>query len=194
VTHRVEAGQTVFSIAKQYGLTVEELSAANGITDPRSLRVGQELAIPQKESEIESRTISPPRSSPLAESTAVLQWPLRGVLYAKFGLKGKQPHDGIDLAAPLGSPIKTAAAGTVLYAGEQAGYGKVVIIDHAGGLVTIYAHNRDLRVSAGKKLKEGEVIATVGESGRTSGPHLHFEVRKAGRPVDPLKFLPSSGP
>jgi murein DD-endopeptidase MepM/ murein hydrolase activator NlpD len=118
-----------------------------------------------------------------------LQWPLRGVLYARFGRKGKSPHDGIDLAAPAGTPVRTAGEGSVLFAGPQLGYGLLVIVEHAHGLVTVYAHNRDLRVRTGQQVREGQVIATVGESGKTSGPHLHFEVRQDGAPVDPLDLL-----
>jgi len=122
-------------------------------------------------------------------SSGSLHWPLRGVLYARFGRKGKSPHDGIDLAAPAGTPVRTAAEGSVLFAGPQQGYGLLVIIEHAHGLVTVYAHNRDLRVRTGQTVRESQVIATVGESGKTSGPHLHFEVRQDGAPVDPLDFL-----
>ena len=125
--------------------------------------------------------------APITKGT--LDWPLRGVLYARFGKKGNERHDGIDLSAPVGTPVKTAAPGQVLYAGEQRGYGNIVIVEHAGGLVTLYAHNRDLRVKSGQRVRRGQVIATVGESGRTSGPQLHFEVRKDTLPVDPLRFL-----
>jgi murein DD-endopeptidase MepM/ murein hydrolase activator NlpD len=118
-----------------------------------------------------------------------LAWPVRGVLYARFGRKGADPHDGIDLAAPVGTPVKTAAEGAVLFAGDQPGYGKIVIVEHADGLITLYAHNRDLRVKVGQRVRPEQVIATVGESGRTSGPHLHFEVRRNGMPVDPLEHL-----
>ena len=111
------------------------------------------------------------------------------MLYAKFGKKGNDPHDGIDLSAPAGTPVKTAAPGTVLYAGEQKGYGLIVIVEHDRSLITLYAHNRDLRVRTGQKVRDGQVVATVGDSGRTSGPHLHFEVRKDGEPVDPLGEL-----
>jgi lipoprotein NlpD len=120
---------------------------------------------------------------------APLQWPLRGVLYARFGRKGKEPHEGIDLAAPVGTPVRTAGEGTVLFAGPQQGYGLLVIIEHVHGLVTVYAHNRDVRVRTGQTVRDSQVIATVGESGKTSGPHLHFEVRQEGEPVDPLRFL-----
>jgi murein DD-endopeptidase MepM/ murein hydrolase activator NlpD len=119
----------------------------------------------------------------------VLAWPLKGVLYARFGRKGKEPHDGIDLAAPAATPVHTAGPGTVLFAGDQKGYGLIVIVEHDNGLVTLYAHNRDVRVKTNQKVRAGQVVATVGDSGRTSGPHLHFEVRKDGLPVDPLDYL-----
>ena len=119
----------------------------------------------------------------------MLDWPLRGVLYARFGKKGREPHDGIDLAVPVGTPVKTAQEGEVLYAGEQRGYGLIVIIQHSERLITLYAHNHDLRVRTGQKVRRGQVIATVGESGKTSGPQLHFEVRVDGKPMDPLDYL-----
>jgi lipoprotein NlpD len=128
--------------------------------------------------------------APVASATAgILQWPLRGVLYARFGKKGREPHDGIDLAAPAGTPVRTAGEGVVLFAGPQSGYGLIVVVSHEKGLVTVYAHSRDLRVKTGQTVRPGQVIATVGESGKTSGPHLHFEVRVEGEPVDPIRFL-----
>lgn len=223
VRHRVAAGETMFRIAKTYGVTVEELAAANGIKDVRSLSVGQELLVPTvvpvEEEELHTepdlepppgprvvdRGELPPRpvrkpagsgarpgkgvSRPAPATRGMLDWPLRGVLYGRFGKKGKEPHDGIDLAAPSGTPVKTAQEGNVLYAGEQQGYGLIVIVQHPSGLITLYAHNRDLRVKTGQTVRRSQVIATVGESGRTSGPHLHFEVRVDGKPVDPLDYL-----
>ncbi len=250
VRHRVEAGQTLYRIARTYGLSPETLAAANGISDARSVAVGQELVIPgawqplavpppgapipppppppqakrEKKQEVlrgdsplaaaqpsapltaAIRAVAAPprapdaprepaprpvagRAPPPALRAGNLRWPLRGVLYARFGKKGREPHDGIDLAAPEGTPVATADAGTVLYAGEQQGYGNIVIVQHGGGLVTLYAHNRDLRVKTGQAVRAGQVIATVGDSGKTSGPHLHFEVRQDGRPVDPLSHL-----
>lgn len=209
VTHQVQKGQTLYRIARTYGLTVEELMDANQLADPRELKAGETLVIPgakeQKavqvydspEPEPPPRPATtpgapekrPPRVVSVGKGSGVLQWPLRGVLYARFGKKGREPHDGIDLAAPAGLPVKTAAPGTVLFAGEQKGYGLIVIVEHQGGLITLYAHNRDLRVKTGQKVREAQVVATVGDSGRTSGPHLHFEVRKDGVPVDPLDYL-----
>lgn len=204
--HTVQPGETLYRIAKAYELTAEEVMKANGIGDPRELAVGQELLIPAKPGQEAPAGRTPegpdgPQSSraglPIpafgardaAPLKGTLDWPLRGVLYARFGKKSGEPHDGIDLAAPAGTPVKTAAEGQVLYAGDQRGYGNIVIVEHPGGLVTIYAHNQDLRVNSGQRVRRGQVVATVGESGRTSGPHLHFEVRKDAVPVDPMLFL-----
>jgi lipoprotein NlpD len=211
ITHPVGKGQTLYRIARAYGLTVEELMDANRIDDPRDLKAGELLYVPgaherKKVEEFDAPEPEPRPRAPTASASSepekkqpktvrvgkgsgVLAWPLRGVLYARFGKKGKEPHDGVDLAAPAGQPVKVAAPGTVLFAGEQKGYGLIVIVEHDGGLITLYAHNRDLRVKTGQKVREGQVVATVGDSGRTSGPHLHFEVRKDGVPVDPLDYL-----
>src|SRR5206468_10340775 len=148
IVHVVEPGENLFRIALKFGISADELAKANGIDDPRSLGVGATLVIPRA---------PPPRTSkpsgPLRKVKAVakrpaftdpkrkgeLEWPLRGVLYARFGKKGTDLHDGIDLAAPLGTPVKTAAPGHVLYAGEQHGYGLIAIVEHENGLVTLYA-------------------------------------------------------
>ena len=150
---------------------------------------------PRSEPGRSARSAALPRPAVASAAGAPLQWPLRGVLYARYGKKGREPHDGIDLAAPAGSPVRTAGEGMVLFAGPQAGYGLIVVVQHARGLVTVYAHARDVRVRTGQAVRPGQVIATVGESGKTSGPHLHFEVRVEGEPADPLRFLgPVPGP
>lgn len=213
--HRVAPGETMYRIARTYSLSVEELAAANGIKDPRTLTVGQELLIPhvekpaptEEDTEVAESPANPQRPPPKGRpqqatrpasggvkkpepaTKGLLDWPLKGVLYGRFGKKGREPHDGIDLAAPEATPVRAAQEGTVLYAGEQRGYGLIVIIQHEGNLITLYAHNKDLRVTTGQKVRRAQVVATVGESGRTSGPHLHFEVRVDGKPVDPLDYL-----
>ena len=98
-------------------------------------------------------------------------------------------HDGIDIAAPRGTPIPSARAGTVLFAGDRGGYGNVVIVDHGEGLQTRYAHCDRLDVSTGDRIEAGEIIGTVGSTGRSTGPHLHLEARIDGRPVDPMQAL-----
>lgn len=128
------------------------------------------------------------RISP-GQGTGILAWPLRGVLYAPFGKRGSEIHDGIDIAAPKGMTVRSAAAGRVRYAGAQRAYGNIVIIDHGDNLVTLYAHNDTLLVNGGEMVNAGQPVATVGESGQTTGPHLHFEVRRSGIPINPIEVL-----
>lgn len=98
-------------------------------------------------------------------------------------------HTGIDLGSPAGTPIRAAADGVVAFSGARGGYGNTVILDHGKSLATLYAHQSQILVSAGKKVKKGDVIGKVGSTGFSTGPHLHFEVRVAGSPVDPLAYL-----
>lgn len=198
-THRVRPGETIYRIAVSNGVTPDALMQANGITDPTSLSVGTVLRIPdggvvKADADAAStprRTGRPVtlRDRPASPTLGQLEWPLRGVLYARYGRKGTEPHDGIDLAAPLGTPVRTAGPGVVLFAGEQHSYGRIVIIEHANGLITLYAYNHELRVETGDVVKPQQEIASVGQAGESSGPHLHFEVRRDGLPVDPLLFL-----
>lgn len=122
-------------------------------------------------------------------------YPLRGQLTSRFGMRThpiygiRKMHTGIDLSAPQGTPIRASAGGVVVYAGWWGGYGKVVIIDHGGGISTLYGHCSAIYVNKGQNVSQGEVIATVGATGLATGPHLHFEVRKNGKPVDPLSYL-----
>ncbi|WP_242356281.1 M23 family metallopeptidase, partial [Anaeromyxobacter sp. SG64] len=125
-----------------------------------------------------------------SDDGAPLAWPLKGVLYGRYGVRAGQRHDGIDIAAPEGAPVAAAADGVVIFAGEQPGYGAIVILKHADDLVTLYAHNSRVLVKDGQRVSRGDPIARVGQTGRTTGPHLHFEVRKATRPRNPLLFLP----
>jgi murein DD-endopeptidase MepM/ murein hydrolase activator NlpD len=101
----------------------------------------------------------------------------------------ERPHEGIDVSAPAGTPIEAPAAGVVVSAGWEAGYGNCVVLDHGFGVVTKYAHASRLLVSAGQHVKRGERIALVGSTGLATGPHLHYEVHVNGKPVDPLRYV-----
>lgn len=117
-------------------------------------------------------------------------WPVDGVVVAAFGKREGTPHDGIDIAAPRGTPIYASKTGEVLYSGERPGYGHMVILGHDGGMVTIYAHNEQNCVAQGGKVEQGEVIALVGRSGGATSPAVHFEVRLENKPVNPRAHLP----
>ncbi len=120
-----------------------------------------------------------------------LHWPVRGVITSPFGRRGSRLHDGIDIAAPAGTAVRAAADGEVVYADHRlSGYGNLIIVRHAGDMFTAYAHNQRNLVRKGQRVRAGEIIARVGKTGRASGPHLHFEVRRGTTPVDPLAYLP----
>ena len=196
--HPVVAGENLFRLSQQYGVTVEAIARENGLDDPMQLTAGRVLFIPgaapdPRPAEVAAQVAyqsdtSAPREVQPGRAGRLL-WPVRGVIYSPFGPRGGEHHDGLDLAAPEGSPIVAAADGTVVFAGEQRGYGRIILVAHAGDLVTVYAHNRDNQVRTGDKVVRGQQLATVGRSGNASGPHLHFEVRAGTKPRDPLAML-----
>jgi murein DD-endopeptidase MepM/ murein hydrolase activator NlpD len=118
-----------------------------------------------------------------------LIWPVSGPVVSPFGYRWGRLHAGIDIAVSYGTPIHAAAAGTVVLAGWVSGYGNYTCIDHGGGLATCYAHQSSYAVSQGAAVGQGQVIGYVGCTGHCFGPHLHFEVRINGAPVDPLGYL-----
>jgi murein DD-endopeptidase MepM/ murein hydrolase activator NlpD len=124
-----------------------------------------------------------------APSAAGLIWPVDGVVVSGFGMRWGRMHEGIDIAASSGTPIRVAAAGTVIHAGWLGGYGNLVVVDHGNGLATAYAHASSILVRVGQQVSQGETVSLVGSTGNSSGPHLHFEVRVNGVAVDPLLYL-----
>lgn len=118
-----------------------------------------------------------------------LAWPVAGPVTSGFGSRWGRRHEGIDIAVGSGAPVHAAAAGTVIYVGWIPGYGNIVVIDHGSGLSTAYGHNSSLVVGQGASVGKGFVIALSGSTGHSTGPHVHFEVRVDGAPVDPLEYL-----
>jgi murein DD-endopeptidase MepM/ murein hydrolase activator NlpD len=145
------------------------------------------------------REASHPASPAPAEAIDPLELPVAGRITSGYGVR-RDPltgetssHPGLDVGAPEGTPIRAPVAGVVLSAGPRGGYGNAVEIDHGNGLVTLYGHAAELLVSKGDSVEPGQEIATVGSSGRSTGPHLHFEVRLGGRAVDPGRALRKYG-
>ncbi len=174
----VRPGDTISGIARRFGVPVNTLATANGLTNIHSIRVGQRLVIPGSGGAI-SRV----------RQVAGMMWPSRGKLTSGFGRRWRRHHTGIDLAGPIGTPIYAARDGRVIFAGWYYGYGLTVIIDHGSGMTTLYGHASRILVRAGQVVRQGQLIARVGRTGYTTGPHLHFEVRIRGTPVDPLRYL-----
>lgn len=127
--------------------------------------------------------------TPATSSSGGFIWPVRGTLVSPFGQRWGRLHSGIDIAAPAGTAIAASAAGQVVYAGSMSGYGLMVVIQHAGGIATAYAHNSSISVGVGQSVSQGQTIAAVGCTGHCFGDHGHFEVRAGGSPVDPMDYL-----
>lgn len=212
VMHHVRPGETLWRIARTYDVPLESILAENALGDPSRLEEGTLLFIPgatrelrvpaageQPAARVEQRPshrIGPsgiPRAGqhPLdaAAQGEPLSWPAPGVLISGFGARERDQHDGIDLACPEGTAVRAALDGVVLFAGEQRGYGNLILLAHDRDLVTVYAHNSENLVRKGEHVSRGEEIARVGHTGNATGPHLHFEVRVSARPHDPLGFL-----
>ncbi len=133
-----------------------------------------------------AQAVARPAATP---SAAGFVWPVSGPVTSAYGMRWGRMHEGIDIAAPMGAPVRAAAGGQVIYAGWMGGYGNLVVVDHGGGLATAYAHLSSISVSTGQAVGQGEVVGTVGSTGHSFGPHLHFEVRVGGVAVDPLGYL-----
>jgi murein DD-endopeptidase MepM/ murein hydrolase activator NlpD len=125
-----------------------------------------------------------------AVSGSGMRWPASGPVTSGFGYRWGRLHAGIDIGAGMGAPIRAAKDGVVIFSGTQSGYGNVVIIDHGGGLTTLYAHQSRRAAADGADVSAGEVIGYVGSTGHSTGPHLHFETRVNGDPQNPMRYLP----
>ena len=222
VHHTVQKGQTLFSIGKVYGMRPESLARINRIRNPSNLQAGQKLWIPnairvlQVPITVNTRTAktgvnkTPPRQAnksfpkiarkPETSSNKAVTiksgfiWPVKdGVLTSRYGDRNGRKHEGIDIGAKTGTPIRAASDGTVMFSGPgPTGYGLMVIVKHSENLMTVYTHNSKNYVSKNMKVRQGQKVAAVGSTGRSTGPHLHFEVRNDTQAMDPLRYLPKT--
>jgi len=203
VYHQVRPGETLYRIGKAYGVPYQRIARANGLRDPSRIVPGQRLLVPGADKPIRADVVTPRDASAKrpardekrrVRGAPELRWPVvAGTVISGFGPHGDGFHDGIDIATEMSAPVRAAADGEVIFRDRLPGYGNVVILRHAGGYVTVYAHNERNHVKKRQKVRRGQLIATVGRSGRTDRPNLHFEVRLDQVARNPLYFLPPAG-
>lgn len=218
--YQVRRGDTLYSIAFRFGWDWKALAARNGIAPPYLIRVGQIIrfdgqsagrppmvatapvvpsgrpSVPIQPRPVQTQSQAPVKTTPSITALPPTQrsasgwlWPSSGSVIGRFSSNGSL-NKGIDIAGELGQPVLAASDGSVVYAGSGLrGYGELVIIKHSDIYVSAYGHNRRLLVQEGQQVKAGQKIAEMGSTG-TDRVKLHFEVRRQGKPVDPLQYLP----
>lgn len=216
VFHRVRKGETLFWIARSYGVRLQDIAELNNILNAQQvLTPGQKLYVPPRrvfrnkklpfEEEL-AKHVGRPSSRTGRKSFRKLEkegempriytdhdrflWPVNGTVLSGFGIRKGRRHDGVDIKAVPGTPVKVAEHGKVVYAGRMRGYGNLILVRHKEDFFTAYAHNQANLVAKGDKVQKGQVIGKVGRTGRATGPHLHFEVREGETARNPLFFLP----
>jgi murein DD-endopeptidase MepM/ murein hydrolase activator NlpD len=186
--YRVKKGDSLWKIAEKFAVKISSLIKLNNITTPDKIYIGQELLIPANEVKADYQLA-------FRGQAVNYIWPVQGKISSYYGwrdhpvYKERIFHTGIDIAVPYGTPVYAAAAGVVEFSAWSEGYGNLVIIRHRDNSQTYYGHNLKLLVKEGDQVKQGKVIAFSGNSGVSTGPHLHFEIRIDNRHADPLKYL-----
>jgi murein DD-endopeptidase MepM/ murein hydrolase activator NlpD len=198
--HSLAKGENLYQLSRRYQVPVSDLVKANGIKDVSRIQVGEQIWIPRSGSRVASGSSSPKSNASTRRAAQrdarrsgdlAFSWPVEGArLSSAFGRRHGRPHEGIDLAIGKGTTIRASESGKVVHSGWLGDYGKVVIIKHAGYYRTVYAHASRIYVSRGDFVDRGERIALVGSTGRSTGPHLHFEIRKGEKPMNPASYLP----
>ncbi|MEE8171609.1 MAG: M23 family metallopeptidase [Alphaproteobacteria bacterium] len=205
--HTVRAGETLYGLSENYDVDMSALVRANNIPAPYRLVVGQRLRLPgaapkvaqySSPASVQSTSAAPKKrvrkgipAKPPPLAGKYFLWPAEGRLLSGFGPKeGGLHNDGINFALPRGAPLRAAENGVVAYAGnELPGYGNLLLIRHDGGWMSAYAHNETLLVSRGEEVKRGQIVSRAGSTGSVTSPQAHFELRRNGKPVNPVKYL-----
>lgn len=211
-THHVEVGETLWGISRDTGVGVEALAAANHLSMNAVLHPGQTLVVPAageaapalsteqargRDRALSGRTAARVRFGfrALASDARSLEQPSAGLLTSRFGWRmhpifgTREFHTGVDIANHIGTPIRAAESGIVRFVGWMGGYGRLIVVAHANGLETSYSHLSSMLVGLGQRVARGDLLGRMGNSGWSTGPHLFFEVRRNGVPLDPLPFL-----
>lgn len=183
-------GQTLSELASQYSVKIDEIVEANGLSDLNKIRAGQKIFLPG--SKVAARA-SRGGSASVSEK---ISWPVsKGWISSHFGMRRhpisgrRRLHTGLDIAANRGTPIKAIKSGTVIYSGRKGGYGNTVEIKHSNGSISRYAHCQVTLVKRGQRVKSGQLIARVGSTGASTGPHLHLEIIEQGKRKNPMAYF-----
>lgn len=196
----VHKGDTLSQISERYKISPIAIAQINNLFDSGAIYVGQRLFLPHRKTlkkyvdpkEIKAAEKKSKQKSKLSKRrTPQFIWPIPNARVSSvYGPRRGKHHDGIDLAVPVGTQILAVAGGKVLYAARFTTYGNLVVIKHRNGYSSAYAHLKRMYVKKGQTVKQGQKIGTVGMTGKTSGPHLHFEIQKNIDPIDPMPLLP----
>lgn len=194
---KVRPNQTIDKLAKEYSIFPEAILSANEMKAGATLKEGEEIFLPG--AKVVAFVTSGKGSAAIARDKASTQrglgWPVVGKISSRFGWRkdpvrgGRDFHTGLDIRAPYGRAVVAASSGKVVYSGWMGGYGKTIVISHPGKMTTLYGHCSKLLVTTGTNVQRGTKIAQVGSTGRSTGNHVHFEVRRAGSLVNPLNAL-----
>lgn len=209
IYYTVKSGDTVSEIAVDNSISISKLKKENSISD--RIIIGQKLflpdvSLPKKKTKTNTSThklvaSSTNTTSSKSKSTKInnglhFAWPTTvRTITSAFGLrihpitKKRQFHNGIDIKVNTGTPVRASEAGTIIFSGWKTGYGYLVVIKHKNNYITVYAHNSKLKVKKGDRVSKGQLISLSGSSGLSTGPHLHFEIRKYETPLNPLRML-----
>jgi murein DD-endopeptidase MepM/ murein hydrolase activator NlpD len=196
VYHVVERHQTLYRICKTYGVDLKWVASLNSIPDPSKIETGQRIFIPgakkvlKVEIYIDDVAAEQGKRAKIVYKKLDFIWPVEGKITNVFEGSESKRHQGIDIACSIGTPIKASNAGTVIYSNNTIkGYGNLVIIRHSEEYVTVYAHNHVNLVEERAWVEKGQIIGKVGQTGRATGSHLHFEIRRNNKAMDPMLFL-----
>lgn len=177
--YKIGPGENLWNIANKFEINVKKVIKANDIENPELIKPGKFIILPGAKPEFGYRD----------RLEKKLIAPVQARISSYYGGRWGRMHEGIDYAVSIGTNIRAAGAGKIIYSGWASGYGKTVIIRHRKGLRTLYAHNSELLVHSGEWVSRGSVISHSGNTGRSTGPHLHFEIQINGKPVNPLNYL-----
>ena len=210
--HTVAPGESLWTISRGAGMRVLQLAAINHLSPRMVLRPRQTIVVTAPSTGVAAArpksavarmiafaSVAPPSTEVSQSPAAPMISPSYGMVTSRFGwrihpiFRTPEFHTGLDIANRYGTPVRAALGGIVRFAGWMAGYGRLIVIDHGGGLQTSYSHLSAMLVSLGERVLKGQILGQIGSTGWSTGPHLFFEVRRNGVPVDPIPLLRRSG-